>query len=75
MTVSTGFVSTKRVVDKVCFFGLFNQTLQFLQQIYVKKCPSSIQCQDSNPRSPYSCYNIYILLISGKRYEIGLSQT
>ena len=31
-------------------FGLFKQTLKFLQQIYVKKCPSSIWCQDSNPR-------------------------
>ena len=31
-------------------FGLFKQTLQFLQQIYVKKCPSSIRCQDSNPQ-------------------------
>ena len=32
-------------------FGLFNQTsLQFLKQIFVKKCPSSIQCRDSNPR-------------------------
>ena len=30
-------------------FGLFKQTLQFLQQIYVKKCPSCIQCRDSNP--------------------------
>ena len=31
-------------------FGLFKQTsLQFLQQIYVKKCPSSIRCWDSNP--------------------------
>ena len=31
-------------------FGLFKQTsLQFLQQIYVKKCPSSIQYQKSNP--------------------------
>ena len=28
----------------------FKQTsLQFLQQIYVKKCPSSIRCRDSNP--------------------------
>ena len=25
-------------------------SLQFLQQIYVKKCPSSIRCRDSNPR-------------------------
>ena len=32
-------------------FGLFKQTsLQFLQQIYVKKCPSSIWCRDWNPR-------------------------
>ena len=31
-------------------FGLFKQTLQFLQQLYVKKCPSSIRCRDSNPR-------------------------
>ena len=30
------------------FFGLFKQTVQFLQQIYVKKCPSSIRCRDSN---------------------------
>ena len=30
------------------FFGLFRQILQFLWQIYVKKCPSNIQCQDSN---------------------------
>ena len=32
-------------------FGLFKQTsLQFLQQIYVKKCPSSIRCWDLNPQ-------------------------
>ena len=32
-------------------FGLFKQTsLQFLQQIHVKKCPSSIRCLDSNPQ-------------------------
>ena len=29
-------------------FGLFKQTIQILQQINVKKCPSSIWCQDSN---------------------------
>ena len=30
-------------------FGLFKQTsLQFLQQIYVQKCPFSIWCLDSN---------------------------
>ena len=31
-------------------FGLFKQTLQFLQQKYVKKCPSSKRCRDSNPQ-------------------------
>ena len=32
-------------------FGLFKQTsLQILQQITVKKCPSRLQCQDLNPR-------------------------
>ena len=31
-------------------FGLFKQAIQFLQQIYVKKCPSSIQCRDLNPQ-------------------------
>ena len=31
-------------------FGFFKQTLQFLQQIYVNKCPSSIQCWDANPQ-------------------------
>ena len=29
----------------------FKQTaLHFLQQMYAKKCPSSLQCRDSNPR-------------------------
>ena len=31
-------------------FSLFKQPIQFLQQINVKKCPSSIQCQDLNPQ-------------------------
>ena len=32
-------------------FGLFKQTsLQLLPQLYVKKCPFSIWCWDSNPR-------------------------
>ena len=33
-------------------FSVFSnkQTVQFLQQIYVKKCPSSIRCWDLNPR-------------------------
>ena len=34
-----------------CLFSVFfKQTLQFLQQINVKKCPSSIRRRDSNPR-------------------------
>ena len=41
-------------------FYLFNQTsLQFLQQIYVKKCPSSIWCWDSNPQ-PSECESLPI---------------
>ena len=32
------------------YFCLFKHTLQFLQQINVIKCPSSIQCWDSNPQ-------------------------
>ena len=33
-------------------FGRFKQTsLQFLQQTFVKKCPSSKWCRDSNPQS------------------------
>ena len=30
------------------YLCLFKQTLQFLQQIIVKKCPSSIKCWTSN---------------------------
>ena len=37
------------------FSVFFKQTsLQFLQQMYVKKCPSSIRCRDSNPQ-PLEC--------------------
>ena len=32
-------------------FSVFsNKHYKFLQQIYVKKCPSSIWCRDSNPQ-------------------------
>ena len=41
-------------------FGLFKQTsLQLLQQLYVKKCPASIQCRDLNPR-PLECEYLHI---------------
>ena len=30
------------------YFGLFKQSIQLLQQINVKNCPSSIWCWDSN---------------------------
>ena len=33
------------------YFRSFKQiSIQFLQQVYAKKCPSSIRCQDSNPQ-------------------------
>ena len=32
------------------YFRLFKQTLQFLQQMNVKKCPSSIRRWDLNPQ-------------------------
>ena len=31
------------------YFQSFQKTIQFLQQINVKKFPSSIQCRDLNP--------------------------
>ena len=38
----------------VYFRSFSNKHYKFLQQIDVKKCPSSIQCRDSNPR-PLEC--------------------
>ena len=35
------------------YFRLFKHTLQFLQQINVKKCPSSIRCRDLNSQPLY----------------------
>ena len=32
------------------FRSFHTNTTTILQQIYVKKCPSSIRCRDSNPR-------------------------
>ena len=40
----------KKWANPGLFFGLFKQTLQFLQQIIMKKCPSSIWRRDSNPQ-------------------------
>ena len=38
-----------------CLFSVFSDKhFKFLQQIYVKKCPSRIWCRDSNPR-PLEC--------------------
>ena len=68
---SSIYVTKRRTVERALkngptpasfsfIFGLFKQTsLQFLQQIYVKKCPSSMQCQDSNPR-PSDCESLPI---------------
>ena len=34
-----------------CLFSVFsNEHYKFLQQLYLKKCPSSIRCWNSNPR-------------------------
>ena len=73
--VSSSLLSSellKKIVDKngpnpasfSLIFGLFKQTLQFLQQIYVKKCPSSIWCWDSNPW-PSECESIPITTTPG----------
>ena len=42
-----------------CLFSVFlkQTSLQFLLQIYVEKCPSSIRCRDSNPR-PSECESL-----------------
>ena len=45
-------------------FGLFKQTLQLLQQIYVKKCTSSIRYQESNPQ-PSECESLPITTSPG----------
>ena len=57
-------------------FGLFQQTLlQFLQQIYVTKCWSSIWCQDSN-LWPSECESLPITTRPGlPPYSIFLSFT
>ena len=50
MTLRNLFL-TKKWADPGLFFVYFHplkQTIQFLQQINVKKCPSSIRRQDSN---------------------------
>ena len=45
------FLNGQTPVSFSFIFGLFKQTsLHLLQQICVKKCPSSIWCRDSNPR-------------------------
>ena len=58
LSISSYFISLslsecfwKRAIPGLFFvcFRIFKQTLQFLQQINVKKCPSSIQRSDSNP--------------------------
>ena len=61
------------------YFRLFKQTLQFLQQIYVKKSPSCIRCWDSNPQPsvhesppittrsglpPYGLFCLFVLFTS-----------
>ena len=47
-TVTRVFLNGQSSDSFSFIFGLFKQTIQILQQINVKKCPSSIQCQDLN---------------------------
>ena len=47
----TGFLMGQTRPLLSFIFGLFKQTsLQFLQQIYVRRYPSSLWCRDSNLR-------------------------
>ena len=49
MTTFKTFLNGPSLASFWFIFGLFfKQTIQFLQQINVIKCPSSIQCLDSN---------------------------
>ena len=41
------------------FLVFLYKNFKFLHQIYVKKCPSSIRCRDSNPR-PLECESLPI---------------
>ena len=47
----------------VCFLLFYRQTMQSIQQTNVKKCPSIIQCWDSNPR-PSGCHYLHISIKS-----------
>ena len=44
------FLKNGPIPASFSFIFVFSNKLQCLQQIYVKKCPSSIWCSDSNPR-------------------------
>ena len=44
----TNFLKMVQPWPLFIYFRLSKHTLQFLQQIHVKKCPSSIWCWDSN---------------------------
>ena len=60
-------------------FSLFKQTIQYLQQINVKKCPSSTRHWDSNPHEsspiatrpglpPY--FLLFVQLLCAKIYAV-----
>ena len=52
------------------YFRLFKKTFNFIQQIYVKKCQSSIRCRDSNQQpSDNETPTITTRYTSGQSYK------
>ena len=47
--------------------NISTQTLQFLQQTHVKKCPSSVWCRDLNPQ-PLERESLPITIRPGPEY-------
>ena len=48
VTTQMVFLNGPSSASFLFILGLFKQTIQILQQIYVKKCPSSIWCRNLN---------------------------
>ena len=68
----------KKWANPGLFFHLFsvfsNKHYKFLQQIYVKKCPSSIRCWDLNPR-PFERESLPITTRPGLPLAIFVAQS
>ena len=69
------FLKSRPISASLCLFSVFfKQTIQILQQIYLKKCPSNIRCQDSNPQlSDYESPSLTTRpgLLPSSRYSLG----